>query len=258
MEERLPGGFVNDVIRVGATVRRTPGERAAYVRELLQHFEASGWPGAPRHLGTDERGREVLSYVEGQVPWEPVRPLSVIDDEPLAEVARLTRQFHDLTAGTALAEGGEVVCHNDLSPRNTVYRDGGEGLRPVAFIDWDLAAPGLRVHDVAHVCWQFCGTGSPVSETGEAAAQVGARMRIVSEAYGLGDADRRRLVGTVLWWQDRCWRGIDRLADAGDPAMLRLREGGAVAEVRAAYDWTAAHRTLLERQVGNEPPTVTR
>ncbi|MFE2428097.1 phosphotransferase family protein [Streptomyces sp. NPDC059373] len=251
MEKRLPGGFVSAVTRVGATVRRTPGERAAYVRELLEHLAASGWQGAPRHLGTDERGREVLSYVDGQVPWGPVRPPPVIDDVATAEVARLTRQFHDLTAGTALAEGGEVVCHNDLAPRNTVYRDSGEGLRPVAFIDWDLAAPGLRVHDVAHVCWQFCGTGS-------AAAEVGARMRVVSEAYGLGDADRRRLVGTVLWWQDRCWRGIDRLADAGDPAMRRLREGGAVAEVRAAYDWTAAHRTELERQLGNEPPTVTR
>jgi hypothetical protein len=61
MEERLPGGFVNDVIRVGDTVRRTPGEQAVYVRELLEHFEASGWQGAPRHLGTDERGREVPS-----------------------------------------------------------------------------------------------------------------------------------------------------------------------------------------------------
>jgi aminoglycoside phosphotransferase (APT) family kinase protein len=70
-------------------------------------------------------------------------------------VAELVRQFHDLTAGTLLADGQEVVCHNDLSPKNTVYRDLGRGLRPVAFLDWDLAAPGRRLHDVAHLCWQY-------------------------------------------------------------------------------------------------------
>lgn len=245
MEERLPGGKVTEVVRIGDTVRRQPGERAAYVRELLGHFERAGWPGAPRHLGTDERGREVLSYVGGHVAWEPLQPASVIAEPSLAEVARLTRRFHDLTAGTAPAAGGEVVCHNDLAPKNTVYRDMGEGLRPVAFIDWDLASPGLRVHDVAHVCWQFCGTGSPAFRP----AEVGMRMRLVGEAYGLADADRERLVETVLWWQDRCWRGIDRLADAGEPAMVRLRDDGAVESVRGAYEWTALHRTVLEEHV---------
>ncbi|MEU8136458.1 phosphotransferase family protein [Streptodolium elevatio] len=64
-------------------------------------------------------------------------------------VARLVREFHDLTAGTALAGEHEVVCHNDLSPRNTVYRPVSGSRRPVAFIDWDLAAPGARIDDVA-------------------------------------------------------------------------------------------------------------
>lgn len=35
----------------------------------------------------------------------------------------------------------EVVCHNDLSPKNTVYRDTGGQLLPAAFIDWDIAGP---------------------------------------------------------------------------------------------------------------------
>jgi len=36
---------------------------------------------------------------------------------------------------------------------------------PVAFIDWDLAVPGRRIHDVAHVCWQYLGLG-PGADTG--------------------------------------------------------------------------------------------
>jgi len=49
-----------------------------------------------------------------------------------------------------------------------------------------------------------------------------------------------------MWWQDRCWRGIKAGAEAGDPAMVRLRDGGAVREVRAAFEWVAAHRPELE------------
>jgi hypothetical protein len=54
------------VVRAGDTVRRQPGRR--FVRELLGFFERSGWGGTPRFLGVDERGREILSFVDGYVP----------------------------------------------------------------------------------------------------------------------------------------------------------------------------------------------
>ncbi|NJP35224.1 hypothetical protein HCJ94_25420 [Micromonospora sp. HSS6-12] len=60
-EEPLPGGFVTDVVRVGGTVRRTPGPNADRVAALLRHLERVGADLAPRHLGFDEHGREVLS-----------------------------------------------------------------------------------------------------------------------------------------------------------------------------------------------------
>ena len=50
----------------------------------------------------------------------------------------------------------------------------------------------------------------------------------------------------IVWWQDRSWRGIQAGADAGDPAMVRLRDDGAVREVQAAFEWVAAHRSELE------------
>ncbi|MEV0822879.1 phosphotransferase [Nonomuraea rubra] len=241
-ETPLPGGFVNAVIRVGDTVRRVPGPRAAYVHELLRLFERHGWAGAPRYLGLDEQGREILGFVDGHVAWEETQPDGVTSDESLARVAGLVREFHDLTAGTPQAEGGEVVCHNDLSPKNTVYRDGGAGLRPVAFIDWDIAAPGRRIHDVAHVCWQYAGLG-PGAEPGEAAR----RVRVICDGYGL--AERGEVVDTVLWWQDRCRRGIEADAEAGMPHAVRLRADGVVEQVGAAHDWVAEHRDVLERNL---------
>ena len=226
------------VLRVGDTVRRQPASRSGYVHELLHWLERQGWPGAPRHLGTDEDGLEVLSFLDGTVPWEPPVPADVTAPASLFRTGELVRELHDLTAGSPLAQGREVVCHNDLSPKNTVYRDEGAGLRPVAFIDWDIAAPGDRLHDIGHVCWEYTGVGpdaDPVSS--------GDRMRQVCDGYGL--TDRGGVLEAVLWWQDRCWRGIDTAAAAGDPAMARLRDGGISAAIRDTWQWVRDNRATL-------------
>ncbi|MFJ2814775.1 phosphotransferase [Streptomyces sp. NPDC087294] len=184
-------------------------------------------------------------------------------DESLVTLARLVREFHDLTAGSPLAGAQDVVCHNDLSPKNTVYRLSGGELRPTAFIDWDLAAPGARIHDLAHVCWQYLDLGPSTTDVDEATR----RMSLIVDSYeadgyegdgyevdGTGGdnadlVDRQRLVPTILWWQDRCWRGINAQADAGDAAMARLRDAGAVRQVQAAYQWVSDHRAELQRFV---------
>jgi aminoglycoside phosphotransferase (APT) family kinase protein len=231
-EQPLPGGFVNVVVRDGATVRRIAGDNAEFVHRLLAHFQQCGWPGAPRYLGTDEQGREVLTYLEGHVAWRS----PVASAESLVAVARLVRRCHDLTAGTPLAGDQEVVCHNDLSPKNTVY---GDDWLPIAFLDWDGAAPGRRIHDVAHMCWQYLDLGPAVDDVPATAHD----LRLMCDAYGL--TDRSAVVDTILWWQDRCWRGIETAAAAGDAAMVRLRDSGAARSVRAAHDWVVGHRREL-------------
>ncbi|WP_218158450.1 phosphotransferase [Streptomyces sp. MUSC 14] len=140
--------------------------------ELLRLLEAGGWSGAPRYLGVDESGRAVLGYLDGHVAWEPRQPAAVSSAESLVAVARLVREFHGLTVGTALAGDHEVVCHNDLSPKNTVCRPVSGSLRPTAFIDRDLAAPGARIHDIAHVCWQYVGLGPAVADVEDAARSM--------------------------------------------------------------------------------------
>jgi hypothetical protein len=235
----LPGGFVADAVRVGDTVRKAAAP--VFVRRLLDFFEERGWAGAPRFLGSDGSGRDVLSFVPGEVPWRDDAP--PLPDAAVAGVARLVREFHDLTTGTELAAGGEVVCHHDLSPKNTVLRGGV----PVALLDWDLAGPGLRVHDVAHVCWQFAPL-SPAAGVQEAAR----RVRVVVEAYGCGpgpvEVGPVEVGEAVLWWQDRCWRGIEAQAREGVVAMVRLRDLGVVQRVRECFEWTAEHRGRLFAQ----------
>ncbi|MDO0917591.1 phosphotransferase [Streptomyces sp. DT2A-34] len=236
----LGGGAVNEVVRVGATVRRTSHERSGYVRELLAFFESHGWHGAPRHLGTDGRGREVFGYLEGRAAVTSQERAAACTDAALVRVAQLVRRFHDLTHGTPWAGGRDVVCHNDLAPKNTVYAVDGAEWWPTAFIDWDLAAPGERVHDLAHVCWQYLDLGPRIPDVSEAAR----RIALVCDAYGPGGGGEG-VVDVILWWQDRCWRGIEAGAERGEPAMAALRERGAVDEVRNAYAWVAGHRREL-------------
>ncbi|MER7991157.1 hypothetical protein ABTY53_37075 [Streptomyces noursei] len=228
-ESALPGGSNNHVVRVGPTVLRSASPRTAAVGDLLRLFETSGWSGAPHYRGIDAQGREVLTYLEGHTAWEREQPPAVYADESLVRVARLVRAFHDVTAGTELAGSHEVVCHNDLSPKNTVYRLVRGALRPVSFVDGDLAAPGARIHDVAHVCGQFLGLGPGEADMSETTR----RLRRIADSYGL--VERTDLVSVILWWQDRCWRGIEAGAEAGTPAMIRLREAGTVTEAREAY-----------------------
>jgi hypothetical protein len=128
VEQPLPGGFVTTVVRAGNTVRRAPPKDPEFVHALLGWFERSRWNGAPRFLGTDELGREILSFIDGHAAWEPGQPPSVTSDVSLARLAVLVREFHDLTAGTPLAAGGDLAM--------TRLRDSG-GARSVrdAF-DW--------------------------------------------------------------------------------------------------------------------------
>jgi len=246
-EQALPGGYVNVVALVGGTVRRTVTPRAEFVHRVLDHLASHRWRGAPAFLGLDEAGRETLSYLPGHVAWQREQPSDVRSDASLTRMAQLVRELHDLTAGSELAGDSEVVCHNDLSPRNTVYQDSGDGLRPVAFIDWDLAAPGRRIHDLGHVCWQYLNLGpnSWVGADEAAAVECGRLIRLICDGYGLGD--RSEVLDVILWWQERCWRGIGAAADAGQPAMIRLRETGTVTAVQEAYQWTQRHRDVLGR-----------
>jgi aminoglycoside phosphotransferase (APT) family kinase protein len=145
------------------------------------------------------------------------------------------RGFHDLTAGTPLAGDQEVVCHNDLSPKNTVYA--GRGAQAIAFIDWDIAAPGQRIHDLAFCCWQYTEVGQPNLHLAID------RWRAICDGYG--PTDRSALVATVLWWQDRTWRGIEAAAAAGDGPMSRLVELGVPADIRQAHDWVTANADVL-------------
>src|SRR5262245_59749918 len=97
--ELPPGGNLNDAVLVGNTVRRRAGPWSPAVHALLAHLGSRGFP-APRVLGFDERGREMLALMPGVgYPGgrEPI-PDWVVDDARLVQAARLLRRFHEAAA----------------------------------------------------------------------------------------------------------------------------------------------------------------
>ncbi len=99
----LGGGNVSGgVVRIGETVRRPAGPWTPAVHALLGHLHAAGFHGAPRPLGLDEHGREVLTFIPGPVAW-PDNFHLLGPDGRLHRVARLIRDFHDAVTGFRLS-----------------------------------------------------------------------------------------------------------------------------------------------------------
>ncbi|MEU4110977.1 phosphotransferase [Streptomyces sp. NPDC027717] len=148
MENEVPlsGGRITlGVVRVGRTVRRPATASSSFVAELLCDLQREGFTGAPRHLGFDTAGREILSYLPG---WVPAR-FQRWTDPQVAAAGTLLRSFHDATRSSRLTGRHPVVCHHDPGPNNTVFTDD----IPTAFIDFDTAAPGDPLEDLGYMAW---------------------------------------------------------------------------------------------------------
>ena len=105
-----------------------------FVQELLKHVYNQGCDFVPEPLGFDDKGREIVSFIEGDVPSE----LGFHDDNVLISASKMIRAYHDATRGFVATSKLEVICHNDLSPCSFVFREG----KPIGIIDFDSVAPG--------------------------------------------------------------------------------------------------------------------
>ena len=163
MEDEIAlGGNISGAVRVGETVRRRPGPWTPAVHALLEYLAQQGLE-VPRPVGFDERGREVLSYIEGQaVPgWPDPFPAWIFSEDCLRVAVRGLRRYHDLVEGFTPTVGAEwrmpapgpheIICHNDWAPYNAVFRD----RRPDVMVDWDMASPGTRLWDAAWTAYMW-------------------------------------------------------------------------------------------------------
>jgi len=244
--------------RVGDTVRRRTGRWTPSVHALLRHLEAVGFEGAPRVLGFDEHGREVLTYLPSEATSRRDAPKSL---RALEALGRLLRRYHDAAASFApppdaqwrlgrAPEPGTVVCHNDVNPGNLVYRDG----LPYALIDWDLAGPARPVEDLARAAILFC----PLlpDETCRAwgyrrPPDRARRLRALARAYGWPEP--LRLLAEAEAVERRQDRRVRRLEKRRNRADARSAAEIEELESRRELAWLDRHRGELERALSRRP-----
>ena len=248
--------MTGDAIRVGDTMRRPARPWSASVQAVLGHLRAAGLTGIPEPLGFDELGREVLGYVAGEV-WDYPLPELVWRESTLVAAARLLRRCHDATAGFVPPAGArwmlpmpddlaaEVVCHNDFAPYNVVFGDDG----PVGVIDWETAAPGARVWDVAYAAYRFVPLSCAAPEALQAVPVQARRVAVFSDAYGLGAEARAILLATVARRIAALRDLIVSQAESGNPVFAAHLADGHVEEYEADLEYLRASASALARSL---------
>jgi Phosphotransferase enzyme family len=252
-EQQLDGGIANagGVVRAGGHVLRPSNAYSRSIHAFLRAVRDTGFHGASLPIGIDADGRERLLFIEGDVPVPPY-PAWSQSDTALASIAMLLRGLHDASRGFDPGElrwnleladptGGTIVCHNDVCLENVVFRDA----LAVGLLDFDFAAPGRPVFDVA----QFARLCVPVDDDTNAArlgwhpADRPARLRLVADAYGL-DPGRRGELLTAL--DDSIARGeqfVRRRVEAGDPNFVTMwHQMGGSQRFERRRRWWADHR----------------
>lgn len=239
-EQELTGGNTTGVVRIADTVHREAGPWTPTVQGLLAHVRAAGMTEVPAPLGLDDWGREIVSFLPGDVPDWPA-PEWLWAEHVLADAGRLLRRFHDATAGFSPSdavwrlpahEPAEVVCHNDAAPYNMVFRDG----RLVGLIDFDTASPGPRVRDLAYLAYRIAPlAGDAFTGTGHDGGRLDpmSRLDALVAAYGVPDTRAEAFSRTEV-----LVAAVEKLRDLADWTVARA-DGGGPAEL---YDHATMYR----------------
>jgi Phosphotransferase enzyme family len=260
--ELLTGdGVTQGIVRIGDTVRRPLRPFSLTVQAYLAHLRDAGFTGAPLPLGVDEQGREMLSFVPGDVPRNPLPPQTAGDDV-LVALARLIRALHEASAGWApppgavwggtpanpgqITERTELVSHRDYYPGNVVFRGG----LPVALIDFDLAMPTTRLYDIANALWYWAPLRDPRDRSPAfTGADIPHRVAVFADAYGMTARHRAQLAPFAVDMARR-YHEDSRASAELDPVFRKLWEDGAKDALPRAEAWLRETAPAITARLG--------
>src|SRR6201996_2893379 len=243
-EEQLDGGNTGGAVQAGNTVRRAVGPWTPAVPPLLAHLAEGGFTGAPRPLGFDEQGREVLTFLPGETvgssrPW----PAWTRAGDTLDQVGRWMRAYHRAVAGFVPPPGaswrgggtwspGLIIGHNDAAPYNAAWHQGALA----GFFDWDFAGPARPEWDLAFAAFSWVPLHARHVVAAEGFTDFAARparLRRFLRAYGWAGTAAEFLPVVRARVQAHA-DGVRELAAAGDEVSLRLLRQGVARDLSQA------------------------
>jgi len=253
VEESLPGGVANAgrVVRSGEVVLRPSNPYSGTIHDYLKALRRAGFQGASFPVDIQEDGRERLIYIEGAVPVPPF-PAWVQSDTALASIAKLMHSFHTSSGKLGVPpgpwsdeladpEGGPMICHNDVCLENVVFRDD----EAVALIDFDFAAPGRPIFDLAAFARMCVPLDDPVSSGrfGWIECNRSARLRLVADTYGLSPSGRHEMLIHLDRSMQNGGTFVRRRVEAGDANFIRmLDEMGGMERYDRRLQWWETNR----------------
>jgi phosphotransferase family enzyme len=249
----LPAGDVTEgVVRVGDTVRRPHQPQSFAVAAYLDHLERVGFDASPRYLGRDAAGRDVLTFMAGDVAGDPPEAWA-LTDALLASVARLVKRLHEASAGyypagglfpprPSSADDAELITHLDVTPQNVVVRDG----EAVGLIDFDLAGPSTRLLDSLNTAMHWVPLRDPVDlRPGSENLDQFARLRIFADAYGWTAEQRRRLPSVAAERAEISWSRMKERAETLGGGWARMWSEGVGDLILRRRAWLLANEARL-------------
>lgn len=192
----LTGGRITQgVVRIGAFVHRPECANSAFARSVLRWLEQKEMGCCPRYIGHDERGREITTYLPG---WTPA-DLGFYTDAQLLRAVSIIKSIHTALIDFPGCTPGKTVCHYDLSPCNFIFQDN----LPYAVIDWDTAAIGDPLDDLAYAAWMWLDMGNEENE----ASATAARLRLMLDCYGVIREERPDFCKRIFSQMERVQKG---------------------------------------------------
>ncbi|MFC7534630.1 MFS transporter [Actinoplanes sp. GCM10030250] len=270
-EVPLTGGDITEgLVRVGNTVRRPHLTQSPAVAAYMAHVVGAGFTGVPRWHGRDDKGRDVFDFIEGSVPGNPPESWAVTD-EVVAEIAVLLRRLHDASESFVppsdakwfgqqlqvqlpadlerLYDKPELISHCDVTPQNTVFRDG----HPVALIDWDVSRPTTRLLDVLDTATWWVPLTHPTDRAPAFAdGDVPARLRLFLDSYGLDQERRDQFLPLAHRAARRSWYLMQAAAEQNGGGWARMWSDGVGHWLRRRQEWLAAEHDTLEKAIRNQ------
>lgn len=156
--EILSGGREGKIYKESERVIRPANEWTPDVHSFLRYLYENNFKNIPIPCKITEDGKEVVSFVAGDVYNYPL-PELLLRDETLVSVAKMLRRYHDVGEQYIQKLTGrekwmlpavypiEVMCHGDFAPYNVTILDGNVW----GMIDFDTLHPGPRIWDVAYM-----------------------------------------------------------------------------------------------------------